>query len=63
MEPCIGGDPFCPCQDGDACHYKDYPRLPGHLPTKGMRIPTIEEREALHALYDETVRIGRLNAP
>jgi len=22
-EPCIGKDPRCPCQDGDACHYKD----------------------------------------
>lgn len=20
---CIGSDPTCPCQDGDACHYKD----------------------------------------
>jgi len=23
QEPCIGKDPQCPCQDGDACHYKD----------------------------------------
>ena len=22
-EPCIGKDLRCPCQDGDACHYKD----------------------------------------
>jgi len=22
-KPCIGKDPRCPCQDGDACHYKD----------------------------------------
>ena len=21
--PCTGKDPRCPCQDGDACHYKD----------------------------------------
>jgi len=20
--PCIGGDPYCPCQDGDLCHYR-----------------------------------------
>jgi hypothetical protein len=20
--PCIGGDPLCPCQDGDMCHYQ-----------------------------------------
>lgn len=19
---CIGGDPLCPCQDGDLCHYR-----------------------------------------
>lgn len=19
---CIGNDPFCPCQDGDLCHYR-----------------------------------------
>ena len=22
-ESCVGKDPRCPCQDGDACHYKD----------------------------------------
>lgn len=22
-KPCVGRDPLCPCQDGDACHYKD----------------------------------------
>jgi hypothetical protein len=21
--PCIGQDDTCPCQDGDACHYRD----------------------------------------
>jgi len=21
--PCAGNDPLCPCQDGDACHYRD----------------------------------------
>lgn len=21
--PCIGGNPACPCQDGDPCHYED----------------------------------------
>ena len=21
-EPCIGHDSYCPCQDGDSCHYK-----------------------------------------
>lgn len=23
LPPCIGRDPLCPCQDGDACHYRD----------------------------------------
>jgi hypothetical protein len=23
VQPCIGGDPLCPCQDGLACHYRD----------------------------------------
>jgi hypothetical protein len=27
--PCIGNDPLCPCQDGLACHYKDYPGSKG----------------------------------
>jgi hypothetical protein len=22
VEPCVGRDPLCPCQDGLACHYK-----------------------------------------
>lgn len=27
-KPCIGRDPTCPCQDGDACHYVDLPGSP-----------------------------------
>ncbi len=23
MADCPHGDPHCPCQDGDACHYED----------------------------------------
>ena len=23
LEPCIGSDPLCPCQDGDSCHHVD----------------------------------------
>lgn len=26
--PCPHGDPTCPCQDGDACHYVDLPGSP-----------------------------------
>ena len=22
VKPCRYGDPFCPCQDGDLCHYE-----------------------------------------
>jgi hypothetical protein len=22
MTACVYGDPFCPCQDGDSCHYR-----------------------------------------
>jgi hypothetical protein len=22
MSACLYGDPYCPCQDGDACHYR-----------------------------------------
>lgn len=29
VPPCIGNDPGCPCQDGDACHYRDIPGSPG----------------------------------
>lgn len=30
---CIGQNPTCPCQDGDACHYEDTPT------TKGWPVP------------------------
>ena len=33
MTTCIGNDPLCPCQDGLACHYKDYGK------SKGWPIP------------------------
>ena len=25
MTRCPFGDPFCPCPEGNACHYRDYP--------------------------------------
>jgi hypothetical protein len=37
-EPCIGNNPACPCQDGDACHYKDTPT------TKAWPIPQAEPK-------------------
>lgn len=41
---CAFGDPFCPCQDGLACHYVDLPGSPAMPPPKpeqykGKRIP------------------------
>jgi hypothetical protein len=36
LPPCIGKDPLCPCQDGDACHYNDYGD------SKAMPIPDSE---------------------
>jgi hypothetical protein len=36
---CIGKDPTCPCQDGLACHYKDYPAEDGWPAVKGWPIP------------------------
>ena len=29
---CIGKDPLCPCQDGDACHYKGEDAFPVPAP-------------------------------
>jgi len=39
--PCIGKDRYCPCQDGDACHYVALPGSPA------MRIPASEVRAIL----------------
>lgn len=41
---CKGGDPFCPCQDGDACHYVDMPGSPA------MTI-SLEEWDGFDAIY------------
>jgi len=35
-ESCVGKDPRCPCQDGDACHYKDCGN------TKALPVPQAE---------------------
>jgi hypothetical protein len=34
---CIGDDPLCPCQDGDACHYRD--AGDGKTFTRAMPVP------------------------
>ena len=42
-DPCAFGDPYCPCQDGDACHYVDVPGSPAMTPPG-------EERDSERAL-------------
>lgn len=47
--PCIGGDPLCPCQDGDQCHYRDTKK------TKGWPIPEAQPElsERARAEYEQ----------
>lgn len=54
MTECKYGDPMCPCQDGDACHYEAYPGSPA-VPC----VPTEYVRRALdrHRVTDEEVSI------
>lgn len=33
---CPHGDPACPCPDGDACHYRDYPAQGRRPASKAM---------------------------
>ena len=46
---CKYGDPMCPCQDGDACHYEgDNPMTPPPIAALKSRIAALEaERDAL----------------
>jgi hypothetical protein len=37
---CAFGDPYCPCQDDDACHYVDMPGSPAMKPP----VPDIAEK-------------------
>ena len=40
MTTCIGGDPLCPCQDGDACHYRDAGKTKGFpMPASDQQVP------------------------
>jgi len=42
---CIGKDPRCPCQDGDACHYKDCGG------TKALPVPVAQPEQEPVAYY------------
>jgi hypothetical protein len=46
QEPCVGKDLQCPCQDGDACHYKDCGS------TKALPVPVAQpEQEPVAKLF------------
>ncbi len=50
QEPCVGKDPRCPCQDGDACHYKDCGN------TKALPVPVAQlEQEPVAWMYTSTL--------
>lgn len=51
MIKCIGNDPACPCQDGDACHYRDIPGSPGW--------PVKEEPNMTQTTADDEEEDGR----
>lgn len=40
-EPCIGNDPLCPCQDGDACHYRDVGKTKAMIPAEPQGEPVL----------------------
>jgi len=52
--PCLGKDPFCPCQDGDPCHYEPFGDTPALLPTRWI---TKAEAEALYPRGPSTLRV------
>lgn len=57
LPACIGEDPTCPCQDGDACHYKTYgdsPAMP--LPSYVTSVFTTTPTHQVRSEPDATVR-------
>jgi hypothetical protein len=61
QEPCIGKDPRCPCQDGDACHYKDCVDTKAWLVQQAE--PVAYDKTDLNRfvqdLYDEKMQNGK----
>jgi hypothetical protein len=47
-QPCIGDDPLCPCQDGDACHYRDVV-VNGVVVSRGFPVPVVAGLQAARA--------------
>ena len=54
---CKYGDPMCPCQDGDACHYEgDNPMTPPPIAALKAHIAALEaERDQMRASLDRIV--------
>jgi len=48
MSQCKYGDPYCPCQDGDACHYEPSQGTPA------MAVPPEYVRRALSRVREIT---------
>jgi hypothetical protein len=62
-EPCIGKDPRCPCQDGDACHYKDCGNTKARPVAQPEQEPVAYDKTELNRfvqdLYDEKMQNGK----
>lgn len=54
--PCPFGDPYCPCQDGDACHYVDYPWSKAMTPPDNANTPEYRAMVEARALFLEMWR-------
>jgi hypothetical protein len=60
VQPCIGKDPLCPCQDGDACHYKDAEDTKA-LPVKVEQVQPHEsyyDKQSLRDVLEQAARIA-----
>ena len=52
--PCIGRDPLCPCQDGDACHYVATKKTKA-WPVPAEPAPEVRAAEPVPRTYDQGV--------
>lgn len=48
-QPCPYGDPFCPCQDGDLCHYEGKDPLKTVSGSQRIRLSTQRSGAARHS--------------
>lgn len=56
MADCPYEDPFCPCQDGDACHYEDMIDEKGRIVSKGIEPPKHKEWKDLPIVTQSAIR-------